>query len=87
MCVLQLEYDSRMKVKTSISLSEDIVARLDQLASRGESRSELIERLLRESFMEMERRAQDSKDLEIINRNADELNEEADDVLGFQVEL
>lgn len=76
-----------MKVKTSISLSEDIVARLDQLASRGESRSELIERLLRESFMEMERRAQDSKDLEIINRNADELNEEADDVLGFQVEL
>ena len=37
--------------------------------------------------MEMERRAQDSKDLEIINRNADELNEEADDVLGFQVEL
>ena len=76
-----------MKVKTSISLSEDIAARLDQLASRGESRSELIERLLRESFMEMERRAQDSKDLEIINRNADELNEEADDVLGFQVEL
>ena len=76
-----------MKVKTSITLSEDIVARLDQLASGGESRSELIERLLRESFLEMERRARDSKDLEVINRNADELNKEADDVLGFQVEL
>jgi len=76
-----------MKVKTSITLSEDIVARLDQLACGGESRSELIERLLRESFLEMERRARDSKDLEVINRNADELNKEADDVLGFQVEL
>ncbi len=76
-----------MKVKTSISLSEDIAARLDQLTSNGQSRSEVIERLLRESFIDMERRARDAKDLEVINRNADELNKEADDVLGFQVDL
>ena len=76
-----------MKLKTSITLSEDVVTRLDQLASGSESRSEIIERLLRESFIEMERRARDSKDLELINRNADELNKEAEDVLGFQVEL
>ena len=85
--ILQLEYNSRMKVKTSISLSEDIAARLDQLTSNGQSRSEVIERLLRQSFIDMERRARDAKDLEVINRNADELNKEADDVLGFQVDL
>ncbi len=31
--------------------------------------------------------ARDAKDLEIINRNADRLNEEAMDVLKYQIEL
>lgn len=35
----------------------------------------------------LSKRERDAKDLEIINRNADRLNEEAMDVLNYQIEL
>ena len=54
------------------------------LTTGEESRSEVIERLLRERFVQMRKRARDLRDLEIINRNADRLNEEAEDVLKYQ---
>ena len=76
-----------MKVKTSITLSEDLVSTVDQLTEKGESRSETIERLLRERIAERARQARELKDLELINKNADQLNEEAQDVLKYQVEL
>lgn len=76
-----------MKSKTSITLSEDIVAAIDELTPDGGSRSETIERLLRESLRARERRARELKDLEAINRHADELNKEAEDVLTYQVEV
>ena len=76
-----------MKVKTSITLSEDIVTTVDRLAKEGESRSEAIERLLRERIADRARQARDLRDLELINKNADQLNEEARDVLKYQVEL
>ena len=76
-----------MKVKTSITLSEYIITTVDQLAKEGESRSEAIERLLRERFAERAQQARDLRDLELINKNADQLNEEARDVLKYQVEL
>jgi metal-responsive CopG/Arc/MetJ family transcriptional regulator len=75
-----------MKLKTSITLSEDVVKTIERLAKKGESRSEAIERLLREVFAQKSRRARDRKDLEIINEYADQLNEEAEDVLEYQVE-
>ncbi len=76
-----------MKVKTSITLSEDIVKRVNTVAETGESRSEVIERMLREGFAELDKRERDRRELELINRNADKLNEEAEDVLSYQVEL
>ena len=76
-----------MKSKTSITLSEDLVEAIDELTPEGGSRSETIERLLRESFAIRERRARDLKDLEAINRHADELNAEAEDVLNYQVDV
>ncbi len=75
-----------MKVKTSVTLSEDVVKQLDAVVETGESRSQVIERMLREAFATLERRTRDLRDLEIINRNADKLNEEAEDVLSYQVE-
>ncbi|GMR22163.1 MAG: hypothetical protein BMS9Abin37_0493 [Acidobacteriota bacterium] len=76
-----------MKLKTSITLSEDVVKQLDALAETGESRSQVIERMLREGFAELERHERDLRDLELINCNADKLNEEAEDVLSYQVEF
>lgn len=76
-----------MKSKTSITLSQDIVAAVDELTPEGGSRSETIERLLREAFATREQRARELRDLEAINRHADELNEEAEDVLTYQVDV
>jgi metal-responsive CopG/Arc/MetJ family transcriptional regulator len=76
-----------MKQKTSVTLSEDILKMLRRAARKGESRSETIERLLRESLAASERSAADRRDLELINRHADRLNAEADDVLEYQTDL
>jgi len=76
-----------MKRKTSITLSESVVKAVDRLTPKGGSRSETIERLLRESVLRRAQRSRDLKDLEAINRHAEELNEEAEDVLKYQVDL
>jgi metal-responsive CopG/Arc/MetJ family transcriptional regulator len=76
-----------MKRKTSITLSEGVVKAVDRLTPKGGSRSETIERLLRESVLRQARRSRDLKDLEVINRHAEQLNEEAEDVLTYQVDL
>jgi metal-responsive CopG/Arc/MetJ family transcriptional regulator len=76
-----------MKSKTSVTLSKDLVEAIDGMTPDGGSRSETIERLLRESLATRRRRARDLKDLEAINRHADELNDEAEDVLSYQAEL
>ena len=60
---------------------------LARAARRGESRSETIERLLREGLAARARQATDARDLALINAHADALNEEAEDVLGYQVDL
>ena len=75
-----------MKMKTSVTLEKDVVAAVEQAAREGESRSQVIERLLRQSIAARERDATDQRDRKIINAHADELNEEAVDVLGYQVE-
>ena len=76
-----------MKVKTSITLSEDIVKTIGQVARRGESRSRTIERLLREGLAKRTRHAANQRELAAINEHADELNAEAEDVLTYQVPL
>lgn len=76
-----------MKQKTVVTLSEDILKTLRRAARKGESRSETIERLLRASLAASERAAADRRDLARINRLADRLNAEADDVLEYQTDL
>lgn len=76
-----------MKLKTSITLSEDLLEAIGRIASKGESRSETIERLLRDGLRARARQAADQRDLVLLNRHADRLNAEADDVLGYQVDV
>jgi len=75
-----------MKEKTSVTLSRDVLAKLDRLAGRKYSRSALIERVLREYLTQRERAAMNARDLEILNREADRLNAEMEDVLSFQAD-
>jgi len=75
-----------MKSKTSITLSEDILAGVRKAARRGESRSETIERLLRTHLSAEAARRAYEREVALINRHADELNAEMADVLTCQEE-
>ena len=75
-----------MKLKTSVTLDREVVAAVEAIARSGESRSQVIERLLQQSLAARTRSTRDERDRGIIDAHADELNEEALDVLRYQVE-
>ena len=75
-----------MKVKTSISLSSDILEKVQTITSEG-NRSDFIEKALWYYFDILQRDSRNKKDLEIINDSATRLNNEAIDTLGFQIQL
>ncbi len=72
-----------MKVKTSVAISEEVLAAIDEIAARPGNRSRVIERALIE-FVQRQRR--EARDLQIIDRHADELNREVEDILAYQAE-
>lgn len=75
-----------MKVRTSVTVDKGLLETVDKLSDKGD-RSGFIEAALRLYIVQFVRHRQNAKDLEIINRSADELNEEALDVLDYQVAL
>ena len=75
-----------MKIKTSVTLSRDLISRVDALAVQYGTRSALIELAIERFVSIATRQARDARDLEILNRRAEALNAEADDVLAYQVE-
>ena len=78
-------YTDRMKVKTSITLSEDLIKEIDTLLGQSGNRSAFVEQVLRDFLTTKARRFDATKELEILNQFADELNEEAADTLSYQV--
>ncbi len=76
-----------MKVKTSITLSEDLFRQIDELSDQYGNRSALIERAIRDFLTTQAKRRRDAQDMEILNRCADALNKEALDVLSYQVDI
>ena len=76
-----------MKVKTSITLSEDVLRAIDRRSEKYGSRSEFIEAALLAFISQIAREERDARDLKIINSRAKRLNEEAADVLDYQVEM
>ena len=62
-----------------------MVDAVDAAALDGESRSETIGRLLRDNVVARHGNEVDDPDRKLIDEHADELNEQALDVLGFQV--
>ncbi len=75
-----------MKIKTSLSLSEDLISRIDELSGR-KNRSDYIEKALLEYLERQMQKERDRKDLDIINKKAKKLNQEAEDVLSYQAGL
>lgn len=76
-----------MKVKTSITLSGELLKTIDMYTGEYKSRSAFMEIAARKFIDQLERKQADQRDLDIINRHADSLNAEAEDVLTYQVPL
>jgi len=75
-----------MRVKTSVTLAEETVRAIDEMIGRKVNRSRFIEEAVLAHLERQRRRLRDQRDLKILNRNADRLNEEVEDVLAYQAE-
>jgi len=75
-----------MRVKTSVSLSPELLSQVNEYAPGGE-RSVFIEKALWNYLAQLGRAERDRGDLERINDAASYLNKEAADTLGYQVPL
>src|SRR5262249_1060696 len=82
-CGVPLVGLGNMRVKTSITLPEELLRSLDRAAEGRTNRSRLIEQAVRELLEAQRRAARDARDIAIINRNARRLNAEAMDVLDY----
>jgi len=71
-------------------LPESLLKEVDAILDYPRNRSVFIETVIRE-YMERKKRKtierRDYKDLELINNSADALNEEAEDILSYQVDI
>lgn len=70
-----------MKVKTSITLSEELLKAIDK---RHPNRSEFIEKGMRAYLRQLRREERNAHDRAILDKYADELNREALEVLEYQ---
>lgn len=57
-----------MKVKTSVSLSKELLAAIDQAVGPGGNRSDFIEKALRRQLREIRRARRNARDREIYER-------------------
>jgi len=79
--------NTSMKIKISITLSEELISKIDELSDRYGNRSLLIEQALRDFLAAEAKRKRDLQDIEILDQRADALNKEAEDVLSYQVDV
>ena len=76
-----------MKVEAHIKLEKELLDAVDRLSGGENRRSEFIEHALQTYVGLKTHRKKTRSDLEIINEHAEELNEEAMDVLEYQIAL
>ena len=76
-----------MKVETTVELPEELLAAMDERSDEYGGRSELVEAALRALIEGPSQTDLEARDLAIIARYADELNEEAADALECQIPL
>jgi hypothetical protein len=72
-----------MNENLSITLSAEIITKIDGETGPTLSRSAVIERILHDYFDKTARRKSNAVDLKHINASVDRLNIEAADVLGY----
>ncbi len=76
-----------MKVKTSVTLSPEVLASIDRVAGRECSRSEFIERVVRDYVRRTEREARRAREIELLNAIAEGRLGEPPDVEDYSAEV
>lgn len=77
---------SRMKVKTSITLSDGVLEAVDRLLPEYKTRSAAIEAAVVDFVAAHAKRRRDRRDRDLLDRHAERLNAEATDVLDYQAD-
>ncbi len=75
------------KMKSTITISDELMNAIDQITGQKNNIENLIELLLRKYIEEEKKKRQDLNDLRILNDNSEYFNSEAKDVLTYQVSL
>ena len=73
-----------MKEKTSITLSKEVLTAIDRIARSKRWRSFFIEAVLAQYLRKRTRAQVEARDLELINKAANELNAEVEDILRYR---
>jgi len=76
-----MEYNYLVRIKTSITLTEDVLRSIDRVDA---NRSAFIERACRAWLARLEKAKREAADARIISSHAARLNREAMDVLEYQ---
>lgn len=75
-----------MKVKTSVTLSPELLAAIDKVCHGDRSRSDFLEEVAWTAIRHRRREELDAKDRALHDKYADVLNAEMDDVLRYQAD-
>jgi len=78
---------SRTKEKTSFTLSKEVRASIARAVGSKQSRSAYVDAVLARHFREQARAQIEARDLKALNRAADELAPEIEEVLRDQAEI
>ena len=73
-----------MKVKTSITISRNILEKIDNNINKSYDRSKFIEEAIVYYLKNRQKTMNEVNDSNILNTKYKELNKEAEDVLSFQ---
>ena len=76
-----------MKVKTSITISDYLIKEIDDIIHDSRNRSRFIEEAIISYIDKKRKKIRNDKDLELINNAEKALNDEALEVLSYQVKL
>jgi len=75
-----------MKTKTSVTLSEELLAAIDDAGGRDVNRSEFLEQAGWDRVAFLRRQQRDARERKRIDAHAKALNREALDALDYQIE-
>ena len=78
---------TQSKMKSTITISDELMNAIDQITGQKDNIENLIELLLRKYVEEEKKKRRDLTDFRILNDNSEYLNSEAEDVLTYQVSL